>query len=218
MRINEIVVESLDENSLDEWTNTDNGIIKQLQKKGYRYLGAGVDQTAFIEPSTGYVLKIFGTGGSRKFSKDHKMFFIWADFCSQHQDNPYLPKIYAHESFLWQDPDTNKQHRYLMIRTEQLYDSGKIGGTLEDLARGFSYGDDFATGIDRYYRLTPSHKQEDLLQHLGKKGFDLMSDTIYKLSKIADKKGWGIDLHAGNFMMRKNGTPVINDPWVVTDA
>jgi len=37
------------------------------------------------------------------------------------------------------------------------------------------------------------------------------------LAQIARKKGWGLDLHGGNFMLRKNGTPVINDPWVVSN-
>jgi hypothetical protein len=217
MRINEIISESLEEDSLDEWTDTDRGIIDVLKKKGYKYLGAGVDQTAFIEPGTGFVLKIFGTQGKKGFGPDHKMFFAWADFCSKHQDNPYLPRIYAHESFLWQDPETKKHHRYLMIRTEQLYDSGKIGVTLEDLARGFSYGDDYDAGIDRFRFFTKDDKQKQILKLLGKKGFDRMAKTIYDLAKIADKKGWGLDLHGGNFMLRKNGTPVINDPWVVSN-
>jgi len=216
MRINEIITESLDEETVDEWSDTDEGIVKALKKKGYKYLGSGVDQTAFIEPGTGFVLKIFGTQGKKGFSRDHKMFFVWADFCSKHQDNPYLPRIYAHESFLWQDPETKKQHRYLMIRTEQLYNSGRIGGTLDDLARGFGYHD-FKYALERYHNVTGKNERQQLLKLLGEKGFERLTKTIHELAQIARKKGWGLDLHGGNFMLRKNGTPVINDPWVVSN-
>lgn len=214
MRINEIITESLDEETVDEWSDTDEGIVKALKKKGYKYLGSGVDQTAFIEPGTGFVLKIFGTQGKKGFSRDHKMFFVWADFCSKHQDNPYLPRIYAHESFLWQDPETKKQHRYLMIRTEQLYKAGKIGGTLEDLAGGFGHRPSLDQALKRYYNITDEYERQRLLNLLGKKGFERLTKTIYELSKIARKKGWALDLHSGNFMLRKDGTPIINDPWV----
>jgi len=142
---------------------------------------------------------------------------VWADFCSKHQDNPYLPRIYAHESFFWQDPETKKQHRYLMIRTEQLYKSGRIGGTLEDLSRGFAHWPSFEQALERYRNVTDKNERQRLLNLLGKQGFDRMAKTIYKLAQIANKKGWGLDLHGGNFMLRKDGTPVINDPWVIFD-
>jgi hypothetical protein len=33
--------------------------------------------------------------------------------------------------------------------------------------------------------------------------------------KIGKAKGYRWDMHGGNFMRRADGTPVINDPWVL---
>jgi hypothetical protein len=49
MKPNEIIPEAI----VDEWSTTDSGIIKHLQKQGYELLGRGVDQSAFLEPGTG---------------------------------------------------------------------------------------------------------------------------------------------------------------------
>ena len=40
------------------------GVVRILRQKGYKYLGSGIDQTAFLEPRTGLILKIFGTTDS----------------------------------------------------------------------------------------------------------------------------------------------------------
>ena len=118
MKISEIIAES---EVLDEFSYTDHQIKRILQKKGYKFLGAGVDQSAYIEPSTGYVLKIFGSQeGSKGFSPDHKMFFKWAKFCMKHQDNPFLPRFYGYESFKFEGD------MYLQIRTEQLFTDKKL--------------------------------------------------------------------------------------------
>ena len=46
---------------LTEFSSIDKKIDKILTVKGYKKLGSGKDQTAYLEPGTGYVLKIFGT-------------------------------------------------------------------------------------------------------------------------------------------------------------
>ena len=43
----------------------------------------------------------------------------------------------------------------------------------------------------------------------------LLADTMANLYKIGRSKGWIWDLHYGNIMLRADGTPVINDPWVI---
>ena len=50
MKINEILNEAY----------SDPGIAKILKQKGYKKLGSGVDQTAYLTPD-GMILKIFGT-------------------------------------------------------------------------------------------------------------------------------------------------------------
>jgi len=86
--------EFIGEQNLEEFSTTDKGIRSELEAKGYQFLGKGVDQTAYLEPSTGLVLKVFGTQGNRQnFSADQKMFFAWYDYCSKHSDNPFVAKV-----------------------------------------------------------------------------------------------------------------------------
>ena len=64
MKIQDIIVE--DQQVLDEFSTMARGIRKELEKKGYQALGAGVDQEAYLEPDGRTVLKIFGTQGNKK--------------------------------------------------------------------------------------------------------------------------------------------------------
>jgi hypothetical protein len=41
----------------------------------------------------------------------------------------------------------------------------------------------------------------------------LFAQTVKQLSDIGRKKGYGIDLHSGNFMLGSDGEIVINDPF-----
>ena len=106
MKSSEILRESI----LDEYSDTDPAIVDHLIDKGYKQIGQGVDQTAFLEPGTGLVLKIFGTQNNvarapndenpkPTFSKDQMMFFRWAKYCNNHRSNPFLPKFSGFESF-----------------------------------------------------------------------------------------------------------------------
>lgn len=49
-----------------------NDVTRILKQKGYKKLGGGAEQMAFLEPGTGLVLKIFGTSGSNKDSGEDK--------------------------------------------------------------------------------------------------------------------------------------------------
>lgn len=84
-----------------EFSDTDPEIEKILSNKGYKKLGAGVDQTAFLEPGTGLVLKIFGTHeshlrngmGRPEFTASQRMFKFWADYCNAHSNNPFFTSV-----------------------------------------------------------------------------------------------------------------------------
>lgn len=220
MRINEVITESLDEAILDEWSTMDYGVIEALKKKGYKFLGKGVDQAAFREPGTGHVLKIFGTQGRQDFSKDHRMFFKWADYCQHHQDNEFLPRFYGHESFIWsREPEYKFQHvpkpaRYLMIRTEPLRDSGEVGNWVSSLASYVNKNRDLGRAMELFD--TDKSNSQPLYNHLGStERIHRLAETIYDLNKFGRAYRWGWDLHHGNIMLRRDGTPVLNDPWVV---
>lgn len=198
---------------LTEYSTTAKKIDKILAKKGYKKLGSGVDQTAYLEPGTGYVLKIFGTQGGEGFSADHKMFFAWAKYCMKNSNNPFLPRFGGYDSFVL-DGD-----RYLQIRQEPLQSAGRMGVALEVMANavedeGIRELDELTDYIEDYFDEYAGAYQK-LLKQLGPQKTQLMLDTINRLYALGNKSGWGFDLHAGNFMQRADGTPVIVDPWVV---
>lgn len=198
---------------LTEYSVTDKKIERILAKKGYKKLGAGVDQTAYLEPGTGYVLKVFGTQGGESFSPDHKMFFAWAKYCMKNSNNPFLPRFGGYDSFVL-DGD-----RYLQIRQEPLQPAGRMGVILEIMANAvedenIAELDELSDYVEDYFDEYAAGYQK-LLKQLGPKQMQLMLGTINRLYDIGNQKGWGFDLHAGNFMRRADGTPVIVDPWVV---
>ena len=210
MRAQEFVNEQI----VDEYAETDHGVVQALKRKGYKYLGSGVDQTAFKEPGTGLVLKIFGTNETNQFSADHKMFFKWAKFCEKNSSNPFLPRFYGHESFMWAPWDDDEQHRYLMIRTEPLKSSGHVGAVLSNMAGDLEMGESVKTAM-RWSQETSPATYEKLVRDIGEAGIEQFLQTAKKLHQIGERAGYAWDLHSGNIMMRADGTPVINDPWVL---
>ena len=210
---------------LDEYSVIDPGIIAALKEKGYKYINKGVDQAAFLEPGTGDVLKIFGTGydadvqtdgGKQKpnFSSDQKMFFKWAKYCNQVKNNPFLPKFGGFESFYW----GNKV--YLQIRQERLRELPRDIGLI--LAQ-MSYSAESGSSYERMKKSFDVHENwyslrvpfERFKAKLGESGLKLLYKTIVRLTKMGERNDWSNDLHRGNFMMRRDGTPVIVDPWTV---
>jgi hypothetical protein len=186
----------IDEQVLDEYSNHDSGIKKALEKKGYKFLGVGIDQMAYLEPSTGYVLKIFGTRGGKDFSQDQKMFFKFAKFCMEHQDNPFLPRFYGYESFEF------KGNTYLQIRTEQLFKNKKLQQAVTNVSSAYWLISDREKNIVMNAVKTPAR-------------YELLKSTLQKLYEKGTDDNYQWDLRSDNIMVRKDGTPVINDPWVV---
>lgn len=198
---------------LQEFSTTSKKVERILTKKGYKKLGAGVDQTAYLEPSTGLVLKVFGTQGGESFSPDHKMFFTWAKYCMKNSKNPFLPKFSGYESFVL-DGD-----RYLQIRQELLKPAGRVGSLLALFSEvlddeGSSTLQDAEDYVAESY---PSYipDLQKLKKQLGPKGLQLLFSTMQTVYRTSNRRGYTFDLHAGNFMARSDGTPVIVDPWVV---
>ncbi len=213
MKINQII---------NEKSHIDPDIIDALIDKGYTQIGQGVDQTAFLEPETGLVLKIFGTqdnarapnseNSKPKFSRDQKMFFTWAKYCNDNSSNPYLPKFSGFESFYW------NSKVYLQIRQELLFKLDKITAMLcREMARYATAEYDFDRTAD--FMSSPEYWHQGAWDHLvntlGSKGLRVLYKTIDNLDDIANQMRYELDLHQDNFMARADGTPVIVDPWVV---
>lgn len=211
MKIKELITESDMAPSLD----------REMQAKGYKDLGSGIDQTAYLEPETGMVLKIFGSMGGRGQYSDaltpsQKTFKVYADYCMANPNNPFLPQFEGWERFVWDE------RFYLQIRMERLFgfDNRQWGVVLEELARGARLGNEpwrkerflneNITGEENPWNPGAS---EGLLSHLGMDGFNLLWDTITELQQIAIKHGWRLDLHDQNFMLGSDGEIVISDPF-----
>ena len=210
MKVQDIIVE--DQQVLDEFSTMHHGIRKALEKKGYRALGAGVDQEAYLEPNGQTVLKIFGTqGNTKKLSADQKMFAKWADFCQRNADNPFLPKFSGWETFNY------KGELYLQIRTEFLKPSGELGRAIAQL------GSALDNGVADYYTLKTyrgtDREYKRVSNAVGEQNIPLLLNTLLELiHKTQKKKNYNWDLHAGNIMLRPNGQPVLNDPYVLDNT
>lgn len=207
MKIQDIITE--DQQVLDEFSTMHGGIRKALEKKGYKFLGAGVDQSAYLEPGGKTVLKIFGTQGNQnKLSADQEMFAQWADFCQKNSDNPFLPKFSGWETFEFNGK------LYLQIRTEFLKPSGELGYAISVLGRVLD------NGVSNYYSLEKDFPSEykRVSKAVGEQNVPLLLNTLLELiHKTQKKKSYNWDLHAGNIMRRPNGTPVLNDPYVLDE-
>lgn len=209
--------EFIPEEIIDEWSTTHPGIRQELENQGYKFLGAGMDQQAYLEPGTGQVLKIFGTqsatlgSGGSKLSKDQKMFVYWANFCTEHSDNKFLPRFSGFERFIYD------HHTYFQIRMEKLeHLHNQVGRVLWDLSCFIRRNDEleipqlmthFSTAHDLYYR--------QILNYMDPMELADLASTIRTLFEIGSDRGWTLDLHEQNYMVRPDNTIVIVDPWTI---
>lgn len=213
MKINEILTEAYVHSDID----------RILQSKGYKFLGKGVDQRVYDEPSTGLVLKIFGTSQGRSGSENEltnaqKSFKTFYDAIKANPDNQFLPNIMAYTPFMF------KSKPYLQIRMEKLFpfkgkDVDTWNMTLADIAddvdrnryrNGKQFVDKMEKDIDRGLS---DRYIEQLGILLGREGLEKLYNTIMMLKKIARQNRYVLDLHDGNFMLNSDGIPVIIDPF-----
>jgi hypothetical protein len=199
------------------------GVRKALMDKGYKYLGSGIDKQAYLEPGTGQVLIVFGyRKGVDDFSPDQRMFIDWINYCNKNSNNPHLPKFSGFESFQFQGKN------YIQARMEPLKELpdevGMLVAQIDDVVKkskqnfkrqikNISSYATFASadqGDSRYYEL------EDTIRHLGGEQAAMnLLQTVYQVKKFAQQHRFSIDLHRGNYMMREDGTIVVNDPFVL---
>jgi hypothetical protein len=219
-------LERLSEGDLEEMAGSIHGGVRQvLDKKGYRYLGGGIDKQAFLEPGTGQVLVIFGYNKAAQggFSSDQMMFVDWAKYCKKNKANPHLPRFSDWASFDFQGK------RYLQIRMEPLQELSDylkmIIVNLEEVAKysksnpktAYKKLANFAN-----FNLLDAGEPDDLdhkaiVKNLGgeQAAYNLLK-TVYDVKKFGKQHGFKIDLHSGNYMQRADGTIVVNDPYVLT--
>jgi hypothetical protein len=137
------------------------------------------------------------------------MFFKFAKFCMKNKDNPFLPRFYGYESFEFNGKV------YLQIRTEQLFKNEKLQHAISRLG-------DFVRAdiVQGYHEPANDDLIADIEKDILKKvktpeRLELLKKTLNELYSTGSKSKYWWDLHDENIMVRKDGTPVINDPWVV---
>ena len=188
------------------------GIKDVLKTKGYKYVGHGQDQDVFIG-SDGWVLKVFGWDRDQKkngFTRAQQSFIDFANFCKKNAGNEFLPNFSGWTSFKFRD------QTYLQIRCERLFPLDKKWPTLgKEL-------DNFATlvqksgaesAIKKYVKVIHDTEGLAIPMFLGKEGLQQFANTLEKVIKLGQSKGYSIDLHSGNFMFGSDGQIVINDPF-----
>lgn len=200
----------------------DPGIKEVLTKKGYKFVGKGQDQDVYLAPD-GTIMKIFGyEKDSRNFSRGQQSFIDFATFCQKNPNNKFLPQFGGWETF-----DFNGQ-RYLQIKSERLFEveksmSKQVAWILEDLT-SFVRLHGAAKGAEKFFNimLDPIDPKRTAARDAaaqvvmllgGKEDLKLFARTVEQLGKIAHRKGYGFDLHGGNFMLGSDGEIVINDPF-----
>lgn len=219
MKINEVITESAEE-IVDEASMSPE-VKKHMVKQGYKFLGHGQDQDAYLAPD-GSILKIFGyERDSRGFSFSQRSFIDFANFCRAHPNNPFLPQFGGWEPFV-----LNGQ-QYLQIKCERLFDFSKakvsgIADMLEELVtsverhgaeKGFS-NFMFNHVVDYEASTYDNDNTAKLMMLLGgEEQVKLFCKTVEQLDNLAQKKRYRLDLHAGNFMLGSDGEIVINDPF-----
>jgi hypothetical protein len=196
-------------------------MVNMLKQKGYKFLGSGVDQSVWLEPGTGLVLKIFGTdkmihSNPLDLSNEQKSFVKFANYCMAHPDNEFLPQFLGWQKFIY------NEYAYLQIRCERLFeiDKGKTRVWAEELNAMARYIR-LKLPLTTYLRDRSSRGRGrnagagyyELMSYLGEDGLAKIWKTMEDLQQIAKRSGFHLDLHPGNFMLGSDGHIVISDPF-----
>jgi hypothetical protein len=195
---------------IQELSYTDPGIRKHLTGLGYKPAGEGGDQTTWKAPD-GSILKIFGTQeGQQGMTADHRMFSFWADYCKKHANNPYIPHYGGWTEFEF--PQGSGQ-TYLQIKMEKL--TPIRDKTTQAVLDQFDWTLTQGRTLDALKTTVTNKLGPKFVASSPLFTSPVFWKTISEIFAIGNKHGWGLDLHADNYMMRGNQI-VIVDPWVAS--
>jgi len=157
---------------------------------GARELGSGIAATVLARPDDNEkpVYKLYSHDpGYEKF----------LSHVSQNKDNPHFPKIMAVGKVPLNKEGTRHLHGVKLERLQPLAPDHPLLDMMRDRYGGFSgYSDD----IKKHLETNTALKEKYPRFHEAVKD-------------LADRNNY-LDLHPGNIMQRKDGTPVITDPYV----
>ena len=169
--------------------------IDYFTNKGYKMLGEGRDQIAFLTPRQ-TVLKVLGFGNEQREQavEDYVEFFL------QHQNNPYYPKIYNTQRFDYQGDS------HFMYETEYLEYVANEEDTLDWLE---TYMDLLARGGPE--QAQQFIEEEGIPNELTLKDVQGLTQATREIQE--NLAGYVVDLsNIENIRRRKNRHLVIVDP------
>ena len=204
-------------------TKNSNEIWRQLKAAGYQYVGSGADATVFAKDDS-HVIKILmpedmGTKAEEVFRKFY-------EFSMSHQDLACLPRFNEVNTI-----DINGKD-YTQIEMERLAPIEKdsfVEGLIWFLSDYINTNTPWATveselaNPETWEIYSPNFANafaktwQSLTQNPASKKTYTMYRMLYNVMKLLyttgtiNKFGW--DLHTANVMQRKDGQPVIIDPW-----
>lgn len=170
-------------------------------------LGSGSFADVISSPEWKYVYKIYQRDSA---------YTSFIHFCTQHQDNPHLPKILKPPKKLHafhKRSHLSSDHLYA-VKLEKLYDLNDINYKIVEFVSDYAYHytnsnhllhDPFDPNSSRVAEYT----LDDLIDMYPKYPIRQLLDTI---KQIFSKCRFRLDLHDGNFLQRLDGTIVIIDP------
>ena len=172
-----------------------NQYIRKLRREGFRKLGSGAYASAFAKPNGRRVYRV----GELYYETRHTKIgnYAYLEFLKEaikHKNNPWFPKVY--KVVLYGIPDEN--HKYLSVYMERLYSfgyrplTGQESSLIESL---IEYRNEFIKLFGQS------------MERKARKDFEEMLRVMERL-----QRRYGLDMHNGNIMRRKNGQFVITDP------
>lgn len=171
-------------------------IQKYFTDRGYRYLGEGRDQMAFLTPRE-TVLKILGIGEDAR----EDVVKTYVGFFMRNQRNPHYPRIYNAGDFT---VDGESYFLYEMEYLNPVHGEEDVLYYLEELMSAVSRGEH---ALNAFYNNTPRPPE------LGE---DQVDGLVYATQDLEDAIGGyaPLDLRAiENLGRRDNGQIVIIDPF-----
>lgn len=187
-----------------------NFVTKALKKAGYKFIGSGYDAQVWMKDE-GTVVKILMPKEDNAAHNTFKTFYE----LSKKYDLPNLPKfkkVDGQEVYNF----TVKGKPFVQYGMEQLHPLQK--GSLDEWVV-WMLADLSAKQLDWTKALELLQKEDKkysklLAQNTSKlKDYEILYNTLRKLHKIGQSKGYGWDPHTENVMQRNDGTLVITDPW-----
>jgi len=186
----------------------DNKMIKHLLNKGWINTATGSMSRIFEHKNKNYVIKIN--------IKEDKAFNSYVQIIKQIK-TIYVPRILDEKYF---EKSGKTYHIYLIEKLYNLPMSDPKSDAIQRCFWELIPGTEKWTVKDLMDRLTKeesysyqaSAKYGKVIKILNK--YKGLAETILKIAASADKsKNLYLDIHTGNLMQRKNGTPVITDPY-----